>query len=45
MFQTKVVQKITIHILDSIFFFLENRAFCEIAWKNTVEPDGLHIAI
>jgi hypothetical protein len=29
------------HILCSITFFFENRAICEIMWKNTVEPDGL----
>jgi len=40
MFQTKVVQKIKIHILCSLtFFFLETRAVYEIMWKNTVQPD------
>jgi len=38
MFQTKVVDKIKTHILCSIIFFL-NRAFYEIMWKNTGEPD------
>jgi hypothetical protein len=30
MFQTKVVEKIKTHILCSVTFFLENRAFYEI---------------
>jgi len=33
MFQTKVVEKIKIHILCSIIFFFENRAVYEIMWK------------
>jgi hypothetical protein len=38
-FQTKVVEKIKTHILCSlIFFFFENRAVCEIMWKNIIEP-------
>ena len=37
MLQTKVVQKIKIHILCSVTFFFENRAVYEIMWKNTVE--------
>ena len=38
MFQTKVVEKIKIHILFSrIIFFFENSAFYEIMWKNIVE--------
>jgi hypothetical protein len=40
MFQTKVVEKIKTHILCPVnFFFSENRAVCEIMWKNVVEPD------
>jgi hypothetical protein len=36
--QTKFVEEIETHILYSIrFFFLENRAFYEIMWKNTAE--------
>jgi hypothetical protein len=35
-FQTKVVEKINTHILRSITYF-ENRAVCEIMWKNVVE--------
>ena len=38
MFQTKVVEKIKTHISCSIIFF-DNRAVCEIMWKNIVEPD------
>jgi hypothetical protein len=32
MFQTEVAEKPNTH------FFLENHAFCEIMWKNIVEP-------
>jgi hypothetical protein len=35
MFQTKVVEKIKTHILCSVTF--ENRAVCEIMWKNIVD--------
>jgi hypothetical protein len=45
MFQTKVVDKIKTHILCSITFFSENRAVCEIMWKNMVEPDRSQVAI
>jgi hypothetical protein len=38
MFQTKIVEKIKIHILCSITIF-ENRVVYDIIWKNTVEPD------
>jgi len=38
MFQTKVVEKIQIHILCSVIvFFSENRAFYEMMWKNMVD--------
>jgi hypothetical protein len=37
MFQTKVLKKIRTHISCQITF-LENRAVCEIMWKNIVEP-------
>jgi len=37
MSQTKVVEKIKKHILYSLNFFFENRAVCEIMWKNIVE--------
>jgi len=42
MFQTKVVEKIKTHImyLKTIFFF-ESLVFCEVMWKNTVQP-GRH---
>jgi hypothetical protein len=36
MFQAKVAEKIKTHILCSITLF-ENRAVCEIMWKNTEE--------
>ena len=39
MFQTKVVQKIKIHILCSVTFIFENRTVYEI-WKNIVEGGG-----
>ena len=39
MFQTKVVQKIKIHILfNNLFLFFLNCADPEIIWKNTAEP-------
>ena len=41
-FQTKLLEKIKIHILCSIFF-LKNRAVCEIMWRNIVEPDRLQM--
>jgi hypothetical protein len=40
MFQTKVVERIKMHILCSITFFKnkkENRAVCEIIWRKNVE--------
>jgi len=37
MFQTKVVQKIKIHILCSVTSFFLNRAFYKGMWKNPVE--------
>jgi len=33
----KVVEKIKTRILCSVTFFLENRTFYEIMWKNIVE--------
>ena len=39
MFQTKVVDKIKIHILWPVtFFFSENSAVYEIMWKNIIVP-------
>jgi len=38
MFQTKVVQKVKILILFSMYIFL-NRAGHDIMWQNGVEPD------
>ena len=37
MFQTKVVEQITKHILCSVTFSTENRAVYEIMWENIVE--------
>ena len=46
MFQTKVVEKLKIHILCSVtFFFLENRAIYEKMWKNIVEPSRPQMTI
>ena len=40
MFQRSVVEKRNTHILCQVTFFsLENRAFYEVMWKNTVEPE------
>jgi hypothetical protein len=39
MFQANVVEKIKLHILRSVTFLFENRAFYEIMWKNIVELD------
>jgi hypothetical protein len=38
MFQTTFVEKIETHSLGSITSFLDDRAFYEIMWKNTVQP-------
>jgi hypothetical protein len=38
MFQTKIVEKITIHFMLSIFF-VENNFVYEIKWTNMAEPD------
>jgi len=44
MFQTKVVEKLEIHILFPILFFFENRALYEM-WKNTVKHSRPKITI
>jgi hypothetical protein len=48
MFQTKVVEKIKTHILQSVAFFLENPAVYGLMWKNVVVPQmaiwRMHIA-
>jgi hypothetical protein len=43
MFQIKFVERIETHFKFNIIF--ENRAFCEIMYKNMIEPDGpqMHI--
>jgi len=46
MFQKKkVLEKIKTHILFSLIFFFENRAFYGIMWKNNVQPSKLQITI
>jgi hypothetical protein len=44
MFQTKVVDKIKIHIVCSVTFF-ENYAVYEKMWKNVVQPDRPQMTI
>jgi hypothetical protein len=44
MFHTKVVEKIKTHFVFGNFF-LENRAVCEIMWKNIVERGRSHMTI
>ena len=44
MFWTKVVDKVRTHILCSVTFF-DNRAVCEIMWKNIIEPGRLQMTI
>jgi len=39
MFQTQIVRKIETH------FVFENLGFCEIMWKNTVEPGWRRMTI
>jgi len=40
MFETKVVEKVKIHILCAItFVFTENHAIYEIMWRNIIELD------
>ena len=36
----KILQRKWKHILYSVTFFLENRAFCEITWKNIEQQTG-----
>jgi hypothetical protein len=43
MFPAKVVEEIKTHILCSVTLFKQNLAFCEIMWKNTVEPNKLQM--
>jgi hypothetical protein len=50
MFQTKVVEKLEIYILNSTYiyiyiYFFENRTFYEIMWENVVEPGRPQMAI
>ena len=42
---TKVVEKIKASILCSVTIFFENRAVCEIMWKNKVDPDRPQMTI
>jgi len=40
MFQTKVVQEISKHILRSLYFFVFRKSHVyEIMWKSVVDPD------
>jgi hypothetical protein len=44
--QASIVEKIKTHILCSFTpFFFENRAVCEIMWKNIVESDRPQMTI
>ena len=43
-FQTKVVEKKKTHILYSITFFPENRAYHEIMWKCVTAGQAIRIA-
>jgi len=46
MFHTNFVEKIKTHILCSVTFFsFENRAVCEIMWKNFVDGDRPQMTI
>ena len=47
MFLAKDVEELKTHIWYSPppFFFPENRAFCEILWKNMIEPDRPQITV
>jgi hypothetical protein len=41
--QTKVLKKMKPRISCSTVFFPENRAICEIMWKNMVKPERPHM--
>jgi hypothetical protein len=45
MFQTKVVEKLTTHILCSVIFFSENPAVYETMWKNVVQEGRLQMTM
>ena len=45
MFQTKFVEKIKTHILCSVTFFPENRAFYGITWEIIVERGRPHMTV
>jgi len=45
MFQTKVLEKIKTHFVVNNFFFFEDRAVCEIMWRNIAEPDRPHMTM
>jgi hypothetical protein len=44
-FSYKFVDEIKTHILCSMIFFFENGLFCEIIWKNIVQPDRPQMTI
>ena len=41
----EVIEKTKAHVLYSVTFFYENRAFYEIMWENVVEPERPHMTI
>jgi hypothetical protein len=46
MYHTKVVEEVkTQFCIQYLFFFFENRAVCEIMWKNVVERGGPQMTI
>ena len=45
MFQGKVVQELKPHFCTITLFLFENRAVCEIMWKNMVEWDRQHMRV
>jgi hypothetical protein len=38
-------ENLNTHFVFGNFFFYENRAVCEIMWKNVVQPDRPHITV
>jgi len=46
MFESTIVQNIKTRILCSVtFFFFRNHVFCEVMWKNIVDPDKQRVKI
>jgi len=44
-FSNKFVEIVETHILCSVTFFFQTRAFNEITWKNIAEPDMPHMTV